>query len=77
LSFWKEYPNKREKPKAFAHWKKKGCENGLFEEVMRSLKKQKQSEAWLKEGGRYIPMASTWVGNSRWEDELDNQNDEW
>jgi hypothetical protein len=44
---------------------------------MKSLDDQKQSDAWLKENGKYIPMASTWVGNRRWEDELEKSKEVW
>ena len=34
-----------------------------------SLKRALASADWQKDGGRYIPMASTWLNGRRWEDE--------
>ena len=70
-AFWKEYPNKSGKSKAFASWKRFNCENGIFEEIMKALSIQKKSESWLKDNGRFIPMGSTWVNGKRWEDETE------
>ena len=33
------------------------------------LKRALASADWQKDGGRYIPMASTWLNGRRWEDE--------
>jgi hypothetical protein len=37
---------------------------------MAALEKQKQCEGWQKDNGKYIPHASTWLNNARWEDEV-------
>lgn len=68
-SFWKEYPNKKGKHKAFMAWKRYKCGNGLFVEIMSSLEKQKNSVEWERDGGKYIPHGSTWVNGKMWEDE--------
>jgi hypothetical protein len=68
--FWKEYPNKKGKLKAFSSWKKYKCENGDFEKIMKSLGEQKKSRDWTKEDGKYIPNGATWVFGKRWEDEI-------
>ena len=70
-TFWKEYPNKTAKSKAFTSWKKYKCDNGIFASIMDSLKAQKKSDQWLKDNGKFIPMGSTWVNGKRWEDELE------
>ena len=36
---------------------------------MSGLEKAKGREEWLRDGGRYVPMASTWLEGYRWEDE--------
>lgn len=75
-NFWKEYPNKTGKAKAYSAWKKYKCENGIFDEIMGALYKQKKSKNWTNDGGKYIPMCSTWVNGKRWEDQImeDNQH---
>ncbi len=67
-SFWNEYPNKKGKHKAYESWKRFKCGNGLFTEIMSSLKKQKNSDEWARDGGKYIPHGSTWVNGKMWED---------
>lgn len=72
-SFWKEYPNKKGKHKAFASWKRFKCGNGLFDEIISSLKKQKNSDDWERDGGKYIPHGSTWVNGKMWEDSYEEE----
>ena len=67
-TFWKEYPNKNGKYKAFLSWKKYKCGNGIFKSIMDSLEQQKKSKSWLDDDGKYIPNGSTWVHGRRWED---------
>lgn len=76
--FWREYPRKEGKAKAFSFWKKHKCENGIFEKIMQSLERQKNSRGWQKDGGQFIPHGSTWVGNKRWEDEgINMEESDW
>lgn len=68
--FWKSYPNKKDKKKSEDKFKKINFKKYPFEQIMASLEKQKHSEAWLKDNGKFIPMASTWINNERWNDEI-------
>lgn len=74
--FWKAYPNKQGKFKAFSSWKKYGCDNGIFDLIMTSLEAHKKSPGWLKEGGDYIPHGSTWVNGKGWEDGIEPQSNQ-
>ena len=38
--------------------------------MLKAIEKQKGSEQWTKDNGQYIPHPSTWLNQSRWEDEL-------
>ena len=67
-SFWKEYPNKSGKSKAYSSWKRFKCESEIYEEIMKALSHQKKSVGWTKDNGKFIPMGSTWVNGKRWED---------
>ena len=69
--FWKEYPRKIGKKKAFISWKSQGCDNGKFNQVMSSLESFKKSEQWQKNNGQFIPYGVTWVNGSGWEDEVE------
>src|SRR5690606_3409911 len=37
--------------------------------IRRALKKQKDSKNWTDEGGKYIPLARTWLHQERWLDD--------
>ena len=67
-NFWKEYPSGGSKKKAQEKWNRLLFENGLYEEIMTSLAKHKQTDQW-KRG--IIPHAVTWLNQERWKDELD------
>ena len=72
-TFWKSYPKKQGKFKAFASWKKYNCDNGIFDSIMASLESHKKSEGWTKENGKYIPHGLTWVNGMGWEDSVEDQ----
>lgn len=69
--FWKEYPNKKAKPKAFESWKKISPDDSLFKEIMSGLGKAKNSQQWRKDNGQYIPHPTTWLNQQRWTDEVE------
>lgn len=71
--FWKAYPNKKDKKRAEQKFSKINFKKHSFEKIMSSLDALKKSEDWLKENGKYIPMASTWINGERWNDIEDNQ----
>lgn len=65
--WWAVYPKKVGKEaarKAFAKVKVDA------ETLIAAVVKQKTSEQWTREGGRYIPNPATWLNQGRWEDEL-------
>jgi phage replication O-like protein O len=69
--FYAAYPKKRAKQDAIKAWKKVAPENGLFETIMRAIKKQKRSDDWTRDNGRYIPNPASWLNGRRWEDEIE------
>lgn len=70
--FWTEYPRKVAKVKAKKTWESLKPTDGVFEDIMRALHRQKQSEQWRKDGGQYIPHPTTWLNQRRWEDEMED-----
>jgi hypothetical protein len=72
LAFWKSYPIKVGKGAALKAWekaKKDGMPN--LEAVLKAVHEQKQSQAWLKDNGQFIPHPSTWLNQGRWDDEVE------
>lgn len=70
LTFWKAYPKKVKKKRAWKIWCKLQPDTALVSVIMDALDKQKRSDRWRREDGRYIPDPTTWLDGHRWEDEL-------
>ena len=70
-TFWSAYPNKKGKGQALKVWSKLKPSNDLLQTMLDALRDQKQSDAWVKDEGRFIPHPATWLNGMRWEDEVD------
>lgn len=68
--FWKLYPRKVGKDKAEKAWAKLKLTQDLFNEIIAALAKHAVTPGWTKDGGQFIPHASTWLNGKRWEDEV-------
>jgi len=68
--FWKDYPKKVGKGEARKAFVKKRCAP-LIDTLLAAIKVQRESMAWNRDDGRYIPNPSTWLNQGRWEDELE------
>lgn len=66
--FWHAYPKHRRVKKAAAwrHWQK---HQPAIAVVLASLAWQCKSVDWTKNGGEFVPHASSYVNGKRWEDE--------
>ena len=69
-TFWRAYPRKTAKGAARKAWAKLDPVGGLLDSIMAAVEAQKNSRQWLADGGRFIPHASTWLNQARWEDEV-------
>lgn len=67
--FWKVYPRKVGKDAAWKAWQKRKPDVETTLTVVAALAWQKQQDAWLREGGRYVPNPATWIHQGRWQDE--------
>ena len=73
--FWKAYPKKVDKKGAERSFNKiKGIDK-LMPQIMEALEKQKRSEQWQREGGRFIPNPTTWLNQERWNDTTEIKQD--
>ena len=68
--FWKEYPNKKAKKKAYEIWNRLNLDEEAREIVMTALEAHKKSAQWTRDEGQYIPHPASWLNQHRWEDEL-------
>ena len=66
--FWNAYPWKSAKKKALKAWTRLMPDGGLTGKIMAALEVQKSSRLWQQ--GIGIPLASTWLNEERWDDEV-------
>lgn len=67
--WWSAYPRKTGKLDAFTSWEKSWKIRPPVAEMIATLEWQKQSAAWTKDNGQFIPMPSTYLNQGRWTDE--------
>jgi uncharacterized protein YdaU (DUF1376 family) len=67
--FWKAYPRKQGKDKAFTQWKRLRPDRAMLDAMLAALVVQKASVDWRKDNGAFIPHPSTWLSGGRWKDE--------
>lgn len=68
-AFWNAYPRKIGKAQALKAWQKIAPDDSLLQQILNALGWQSESPAWTKDGGAFVPHASTWLNGRRWEDE--------
>jgi hypothetical protein len=67
--FWKCYPNKTGKGKAWAVWQRIKPDLQLAGKFEDAIAWQVTQPQWQKDGGQFIPHAATWLNQKRWLDE--------
>lgn len=69
-AFWASYPNHRSgRANAFKSWLKVNPDGAYTAAILSAVEKQKQWPQWLQDNGAYIPMATTWLNQRRWDAE--------
>jgi DNA-binding transcriptional regulator YhcF (GntR family) len=66
VTFWNAYPKKMDRLSAEKVFKT--IDPKLHSKILDSVEQQKKTEQWQK--AEYIPLASKWLENQRWEDEI-------
>lgn len=69
--FWTEYPKsgRKKRQPAVRAWDKLKPNKALCELMLATLRRDKRSPQWTKDGGQFVPHFSTWLNQRRWEDE--------
>ena len=67
--WWEAYPHKVARKDAVKAWKKLRVDNDLLKTMLQAIERQRDTEAWTKDKGKYIPHPATWLNGRRWEDE--------
>lgn len=65
--FWEAYPRKIAKATALKSFEKLHVDESLLNKILSALERQKKCTQW--QNRQFIPHPSTWLNNSRWEDE--------
>ena len=71
--FWEAYPRKDGKARAFELWKR----HGIYAQratVMTHLAAAKLTEQWTRDGGKFVPHASTYLGQKRYLDDIETED---
>lgn len=68
--FYSKYPRKQGKADGLKAFLKLNPNDELLCSIMNALDLNIKSEAWQKDGGKFIPLPATWIRGRRWEDEI-------
>jgi hypothetical protein len=66
--FWTAYPRKDSKVQAEKAFTKIAPNEQTLAEILAGVGRAATSEQWCKDEGKFIPYASTWLNQRRWED---------
>lgn len=72
--FWEAYPRKVAKHQAIKAWNRLNPVKAVFDLILSALARQKETESWKKDGGKFIPHPATWLNGRRWEDEIEENS---
>ena len=73
--FWAAYPKKLAKADARKAWLQTAKVRPTIEVILTAVSVAKESIAWRKDEGQFIPPPATWLRGERWEDEHEVQID--
>lgn len=73
-TFWKAYPKKVGKAAAEKSFKKLMVDKDLLDIMLKAIENQKQSRQWQDK--QFIPNPSTWLNQKRYEDEIEEEQEE-
>ncbi len=66
-AFLEAYPRKTGRMEARDEWMRLWPDQTTVDKIMGGLTEWKRTESWKREGGRYVPSASKWLFDRRWE----------
>lgn len=77
--FWAAYPRKEAEARARRRFMRIAPDEALLARMLAAVADQASGEPWKREGGRFVPLASTWLREERWKDRrgIDASAGEW
>jgi len=70
--FWQRYPRKKAELRARRQWVRLDPNPALQLRMLAALDAQMRSDEWARDGGRWVPLASSWLHGERWRDVSDS-----
>lgn len=70
VAFWEAYPRKVGKADAQRAFAKLQADAELVATLVQAVKRQRASEQWQRDAGKFVPHPATWLNGRRWEDEV-------
>jgi hypothetical protein len=67
--FWKAYPRRVARKDAEKAWHK--IDAAEYPKILEAVGRQRKTEDWRRDGGRYIPYPASFLRGERWLDELE------
>lgn len=68
--FWKSYPNKASGKSSAYKAYQKSLKRASGEEIQKGLENHLVCPKWLESNGQYVPYATTWLNQGRWDAEF-------
>lgn len=72
--FWSGYPKKTAKEEARKAWSAGKCSESLTE-ILSAVSTLSESSGWLKDNGKFVPYAATFLRQRRWVDVVETGSD--
>lgn len=69
-TFWQAYPKKEAKKDAASAFAKLNPNPELLVVMLAAVATRAASADWTKDGGKFIPLAATWIRAERWTDQV-------
>lgn len=66
---WAFYPKKAHRKEAIDRWDRLKPPDKLIDRMAKALLWQVRTPQWTEDGGKYIPLLSSWLNKRLWEDE--------
>jgi LmbE family N-acetylglucosaminyl deacetylase len=67
------YPNKTGKGRVEKWFQDNEPSEEVLAVMLEKIAVMKQTDQWLRDGGKFIPYPATWLNQKRWEDEVPQQ----
>lgn len=67
--FWNEYPKRRNRKDAEWIWQREDLDE-IADEIIAVVKAYAKTNDWTKDGGKFVPLPTTFLNQERWKDEI-------